>query len=378
MGQHGGSDQCAVLDADTVEDLQPFAQAAEDGDRVLHVRFLDHHRLEPAFQGSVLLDVLAVLIEGGGTDEVQLPAGEHRLEHVAGVHRPFGGSRPHQGVELVDEQQDASLRCLHLRQDCLHSLLELAPVLRAGDQGRQVQREHGLVAKALGHVLTQDPLGKALHDGGLSDTGLADEDGVVLGLAGEDLDDPADLRITPDDRVKLAQPGVSDQVTAVLRQRLVRLLGGRGVDVLVAADLGECAEEALPGDTVPAQHAGRGTVGGVVDEGQNEMLHGDVGVFQPLCLPLRPFQGGGEAAAHVHLTGLRGGPGDAGLAGDLRFDVGAYRFHVSTRCLQQSGNQPLLLLQQCEQEMLLVRFDLTGLDRDALGRGERFLRLLSE
>jgi hypothetical protein len=37
---------------------------------------------------------------------VQLAAREHRLEHVAGVHRALGRARPDDGVQLVDEQQD--------------------------------------------------------------------------------------------------------------------------------------------------------------------------------------------------------------------------------------------------------------------------------
>ena len=50
----------------------------------------DVHLLEAALEGGVLLDVLAVLVERGGADHAQLAAGEHRLEHVAGVHRALG------------------------------------------------------------------------------------------------------------------------------------------------------------------------------------------------------------------------------------------------------------------------------------------------
>ena len=52
-----------------------------------------------------------------------------------------------------------------------------------------------------------DPLGEALDDRGLADAGLADQDGVVLGAAGEDLDDAADLVVAADDRVELARLG---------------------------------------------------------------------------------------------------------------------------------------------------------------------------
>ena len=44
-------------------DLVALLQAAQDGDRRLDRRLVDHHLLEPALERGVLLDVLAVLVE---------------------------------------------------------------------------------------------------------------------------------------------------------------------------------------------------------------------------------------------------------------------------------------------------------------------------
>ena len=93
----------------------------------------DEDRLEPPLEGGVLLDVLAVLVEGGGPDEAELAAGQHRLDHVAGVHRPLGRAGADDGVELVDEGDDLALGVGDLLQDRLQPLLELAPVLGPGD-----------------------------------------------------------------------------------------------------------------------------------------------------------------------------------------------------------------------------------------------------
>ena len=98
------------VDLHPVEHLVPLLQAAEDGDGVLHRGLAHHHRLEPPLQGGVLLDILAVLVEGGGADAVELAPGQHGLEQVAGVHGPLGLARPHDGVELVDEEDDAAPR----------------------------------------------------------------------------------------------------------------------------------------------------------------------------------------------------------------------------------------------------------------------------
>ena len=52
-------------------------------------------------------DVLAELVEGRGADHAQFAAGEHRLEHVAGVHGALaGGAGADDGVHLVDEGDD--------------------------------------------------------------------------------------------------------------------------------------------------------------------------------------------------------------------------------------------------------------------------------
>ena len=108
--EHGRGDQRGVLDAHLVVLLVALAQAAQDRDGVLDRRLVDEHRLEAALQRGVLLDVLAVLVERGRADAVQLAAREHRLEHVRGVHRALGRARADDGVQLVDEQDDLALR----------------------------------------------------------------------------------------------------------------------------------------------------------------------------------------------------------------------------------------------------------------------------
>ena len=46
--------------------------------------------------------------------------------------------------------------------------------------------------------------------------GLPDEDGVVLGAAGQDLHDPLDLPLAADDRIQLALAGQLRQVAPEL------------------------------------------------------------------------------------------------------------------------------------------------------------------
>ena len=185
-------------------DLVLLLEAAQDRDGVLDGGLADEHRLEAPRERRVLLDVLAVLVERGGADAVQLAARERGLQHVGGVHRALGLAGADQGVQLVDEQDDVALGRGHLLQHGLEALLELAAVLRAGDQRAEVERQQPLVLQALRHVAVDDALRQALDDRGLADAGLADQHRVVLGPAREHLDDAADLLVAADHRVELA------------------------------------------------------------------------------------------------------------------------------------------------------------------------------
>ena len=114
-------------------------------------RLLDGHGREAPGQRGVALD-LAVLGQRRGADHAQLTAGEHRLEHVRGVHRALGVAGAEHGVQLVDEQDDLALGVDDLLERRLEPLLELAAVLGAGDHAGQVERDDAGVAQRLGDV----------------------------------------------------------------------------------------------------------------------------------------------------------------------------------------------------------------------------------
>ena len=112
VGEHGRGNERGVLDPHAVVHLVALLQAAQDRDRVLDRRLTHVDRLEAPLEGGVLLDVLAVLVERGRADQTQLTAGEHRLDHVAGVDRAFGAARADDRVQLVDEGDHLTLASL--------------------------------------------------------------------------------------------------------------------------------------------------------------------------------------------------------------------------------------------------------------------------
>src|SRR6266851_3086435 len=209
-----------VGDRDAVVLLVQRLDAVEDFDCLGQRRLVDVHRLEAALERSILLDVLAVLVEGRRADALDLAAGERGLEDVGRVDGAFGRTGADQRVQLIDEQHDLAAGA-DLVEDLLQALFELTAVLGARDQSAHVEREHALVLQRLGHVAEVDLLREAFGD-----PGLADERGVVLGAAAQDLDDALDLHLSADHRVELVAARELGEVAAELieQRRLGRLL----------------------------------------------------------------------------------------------------------------------------------------------------------
>ena len=144
---------------------------------------MHHDGLEAALEGGVLFDVLAVFVERGGANTVQLTAGQHRFEQVARVHGAFGFTRTHDGMEFVDEEDNAPRALLHFRQHGFEALLKFTAVFRSGDERTHIEGEERAVLQTLGHVTPNNALGETFDNGSLSHAGFTDEHGVVLGLA---------------------------------------------------------------------------------------------------------------------------------------------------------------------------------------------------
>ena len=189
-------------------------------------RLLDPHGLEATLERRVLLDVLAVLVEGGGADGLQLAAGQHRLQDRCGVDRALGGSRADERVDLVDEQDDVAAG-LDLLEHLLQALLEVAAVAGTGDESAEVEGVELLVAQGVRNVVVDDPLGETLDDRGLADAGLTDEHRVVLRAPRQDLHDPLELVRSADHRVELV-------LTRHLREVAAELVEHLGTLVVVA------------------------------------------------------------------------------------------------------------------------------------------------
>mmetsp|Transcript_16522 Transcript_16522/g.43509 ORF Transcript_16522/g.43509 Transcript_16522/m.43509 type:complete len:252 (+) Transcript_16522:1838-2593(+) len=197
-------------------------QAFEDHNRLLHGRLRDLNGLEAALQGLVLLNVLPVLRDGRGADDLEIAAGQGGFQDVGGIHGAATAvaARAHEGVDLVDHQDDVTLGLGHLLDDVLESFLELTSVLGACEQAREVELNDFLAPQELWNVSVGDALRKTLGDRGFAHAGLADEHRVVLLAARQNLNGPLQL-------LRAANHGVQLAVKRSLREVFAELLQHR-------------------------------------------------------------------------------------------------------------------------------------------------------
>ncbi len=327
--------------------LVALLQAAEDGHGVFNTRLAGEHRLESPLEGSVFLDVLAILIECRRADGAELSTGKRGLQQVGGVHRALRTSRAHEGVELVDEEDDLSVGLGDLVNYRLEALLELTAELRPRHQRAEVELEDALVFEGIGHVAADHPLGEPLDDGRLSHARITDEDGVVLGASGEHLHDAADLLVTADDRVELVAAGETGEVAAVLVEHLVAALGILIGHALVSPDGLKRLEYLVFGEAFVFE---KPPELGVLHEHRKENVLGARVVvleLSRLLFGLREHAAGG--LGEVHLLRI---PVDLGLSLEDRLDAGFDLVRRDAETVEKRRHDAVGLAHHGQREML--------------------------
>ena len=356
--------------AHLVVGLVPVAQPVQDLDRVGAARLGHHDRLEAAGERRVGLDVAAVLVQRRRADDVQLAAGQRRLEHVPGVHGAAPAvaapaARADHRVQLVDEDDQLVAVRADLVDQRPQPLLEVAAVAGARDDAGELQLHHAAPDEGVRDVAVGDALGDALDHRRLADAGLADEHRVVLGAAREHLDGLLDLVGPAHDGVELPGPGRGGEVLAELVERrglrrpVGRGGGPRGRPLRRAPGCGPGPGEQAPGRRLRVGRDGQQHVVGA-DVGRPERAGHLVPVEQ------RPLRGGGEA----------GGPaGRLGAAQSLLERPGeGLRIHPGTLQPLPGRLQP----GRGEQQVQRVEVGVTAVHRHLRGDAEQLARPRAE
>merc|ERR1712100_101851 len=101
---------------------------------------------------------------------------------------------------FINDEDHVACR-LDLLHDFFEAFLKFTAVLRSSDQKSDVEGQNTLLFKDIGDVTLLNALGKAFCDGGLADTGLADQNWIVFRSATKDLNHTIDFVVTPNHRV---------------------------------------------------------------------------------------------------------------------------------------------------------------------------------
>jgi len=280
-----------------VVDFVAFLDSAKDGDGVFHAWFVDHDWLEAAFEGGVFFDVLAIFVEGGGTDGVEFAACELGFEEVRGIDGTLGGSGSDDRVEFVDEEDDLAFAGGDFLEECLEAVFEFAAEFCSGDHGPDIHGDDFFVVEGFGDIACDDAAGEALDDGGLSDAWFADEDRVVLGAAGEDLHGAADFIVASDDWIDFSFAGLFGEVASVFFECLVFTFRVGVGHALGSADFDQGSHEFFAGEAGVAEDFAR--VGFSFAEGDEDVLGAEVFVLELLHFGFREVDGLAEFGAHV-------------------------------------------------------------------------------
>ena len=222
-------------------------------------------------------------------------------------------------------------------------------------------------------VLGHDLLGQSFHDGRLPHAGFADEHGIVLGPPGKHLDHPPDFLVPADDRIESALPGQVGQVPAELLQGLVAGLRRLARDALAPPDFFHGLHDPLASNAGFLHDAM--DLPAVIQQGQEQMLHADVLVFQFLRLFQRPVHDSLKCVGGIKRRAIAGYPRQ--FVQD-RFQPFPEPDRIRSRPFQQNGCQAFVLFEQCQRQVRGLQPVVVAAAGDFLGNLDRLHRFLRQ
>ena len=253
-------------------------------------------------------------------------------------------------MQLVDKENHVA-RGADFAHQVFEPLFKLAAKLGARHQRAHVQRNQPLADQRFRDGSGDHALRQPFGHGGLANAGLADQHGVVLGAAGENLHDALDFLFAPDHRIQFALLGAAGQIGAVFGQRAAGaalgafISGGRGGAAHgLARHLAQHALAQLLPVAAGGGEDARGHALAFAQQRQPDVRAGDVRMPQPLRLAHAAFQqllgARGQLQRRLQTRALADEDADGRAHGLLRHAFGQIR-HVVAR-LGHQGQQQML------------------------------------
>ena len=360
-----GGNQCLVRDGYAVVSLVLIADTAQNLNSEIHARLRHVHRLETTLKSGVLLDVLTVLIQSGSTDGLQLTASQLRLQNRGRVNCALCSTGTDQRVNLVNKQDDVTA-LVNLLEHLLQTLLEVTAVTGARNQRAQVEGVKLLILQSLRHATIDDVQREPLHNGGLTNARLTNQNRVVLGAARKNLHNALDFLLAANNRIQLALTCSNGQVTTELieHQRtglvvtLLHTSAGSSTDrTLLRRTIGlialETAEQLNNLLTYARQVSAElnqdlsGNTFALTNQAEQQVLSTDVLVTQLQSLAQRVLQHLLCTRGKRHVTARR-----LGATTNNVDHLRAHSIQGNTHGLQRLGSHTVAFTNQAEQDVL--------------------------
>ena len=321
-----------------------FLQSAKNRNRRKFVGFIDHHGLETAFQRLVFLEIFLVFVERRRADGTQFATRQRRFQDVGRVHRTLTAASPDERVDFVDEKDDFALGLRHFLHHAFESFLELALVLRTGQQRTHIERVKLLVFQVFRHVAAHDSLCQALDNGRFTRARLTDENRVVFRASRQDLQHTPNLVIAPDDGVEFAFSSIIDEVFRVFRECLEILVAAHRLHFLTLTQVADGLQQRFFGDSSIFQNAARRTVH--AEQGQQHRLHRYEFVAHFPSLVHRPLQHLIRGVCKIRLAALH-----TRQMGDFALDKLLQLPHIHARLAEQIVRHVLRFLHNAVEQV---------------------------
>ena len=145
-------------------------------------RLFHRNRLETALKCCILLNIFAVFLQGGSSNDLQLPSGKRWLQNVGSIQCSLCPSCSDNGMKLVNKQKD-SLILPYFIYHLADSLLELASVFASSHHSGKIQHNQSFVPDGIRHGACDNPLCQSLSNGCFAHAWLSHQTGIVLGSA---------------------------------------------------------------------------------------------------------------------------------------------------------------------------------------------------
>ena len=295
---------------------------------------------------------------------MQFATGQHRLQQIACIHTTFRLTCTHDGVQLIDKENNFAIGVLHFIQNSLQSLFELTPILGTGDEGTHIQRENGTVLKTLRYILFDDSLCKTFRNGRFTNTGFTDQNRIVLCLSGQDPNHIPDLLVSADYRVLLLFPCPFDKIRTVFFKGIIgsfRIVGGNS---LVSANTLQRFQSSLLCNAVHIEqpfHA----ISCTFQQSKENMLHRYEFIVHDLCLILCRCKCGIRIRRDIEPVSF---PASADARQFVQFCYGGRfkAFYRNIHLFKQLRDQASLLAQKGNKQMDLFQLGISVLHSQLL------------